>query len=176
MKRFFYPMRAAKNNHQYYIVQCEINLINFSIYLCFKIFFFIAGALRYGVSFMNPMKLSLVSKLIPSKEMGKIFSITMFVAAAIGLASGPLYTSVYNNTINKDAGIYNFLTAGLHGVSIIIILLVHNTMSCKYFNDLHFRIVMSLEFLVFRNHGFLREERTESAETLTENDLLINVD
>lgn len=83
---------------------------------------FAAGALRYIVSFMNPMKTSLVSKLIPTKEMGKIFSITMFVTASIGLTSGPLYTTVYNNTIMKDPAIYNFLTVGFHSVCILIIM------------------------------------------------------
>lgn len=71
---------------------------------------------------MNPMRPSLLSKLIPVKEMGKIFSITMFVTFAFGLASGPLYTIIYNDTIEKDAAMYNFVTAGLHGASIIIVL------------------------------------------------------
>lgn len=84
--------------------------------------FFSAGALRYSVSFMNPMRTSLVSKLIPLNEMGKVFSITMFVTFVFGLTSDPIYTIIYNNTIHIDPGIYNFVTAGFHGLSIIIVL------------------------------------------------------
>lgn len=66
------------------------------------------------------MRSSLVSKLMPLNEMGKIFSITMFITFAIGLTSGPLYTMIYNHTINTNAAVYNFVTAGFYGLNIII--------------------------------------------------------
>lgn len=46
----------------------------------------------------------------------------MFATFAIGLASGPLYTVIYNKTLKKDAALYNFVTVGFDSVCIIVVL------------------------------------------------------
>lgn len=38
----------------------------------------------------------------------------------IGLGSSPLYTAVYNATINTDPAVFNYLSAGLFGFNAIL--------------------------------------------------------
>nr|CAI5841125.1 unnamed protein product [Callosobruchus analis] len=55
----------------------------------------------------------MVSKMVCQEEVGKVFALINSSEFLIGLGAGPLYTLVYNETINTDAGLYNFLSAGL---------------------------------------------------------------
>lgn len=68
-----------------------------------------------GIAFLkglgSPMCRSLISSVVPSNEIGKVFSITTSFEAIAPLASAPLYTYVYTNTFKTFAGAYNLISA-----------------------------------------------------------------
>ncbi|CAH1116536.1 unnamed protein product [Phaedon cochleariae] len=88
-----------------------------------------AAAVRCLGGVISPMMRSLLSSLVQPDEIGKIFSMIMICEFIISLGASPLYTVIYNSTINEDPGIFNFFTAGLYVVNIVIIMIV---MSIEY--------------------------------------------
>ncbi|XP_057670594.1 hippocampus abundant transcript 1 protein-like [Diorhabda carinulata] len=82
---------------------------------------FLKGAIG-GVSV--PMLRTLVSKSVSVDEVGKVFSTIMATAYLIGLGGGPLYSFVYNATISINSGIFNYLSAGIHATSILLMMLI----------------------------------------------------
>lgn len=81
-----------------------------------------AAVVRFLGGLISPMVRTIVSKICSAEEVGKIFSAIMASEFFFSLGANPLYTLVYNDTINKDPGIFNFLSAGLYGVDIILVL------------------------------------------------------
>ncbi|KAG5896425.1 hypothetical protein JTB14_022504 [Gonioctena quinquepunctata] len=72
----------------------------------------------------SPMLRTLISKLVSKEEIGKIFSMIMICEFVLGLAGSPLYTVIYNKTIDTDPGLFNFVTAGFYVFMVILILIV----------------------------------------------------
>lgn len=68
------------------------------------------------------MARSVLSKLIPPEESGKIFSVVTSLETIGALAGAPIYTYIYNSTISTFPGFYNFLTAGLFIFDIILVM------------------------------------------------------
>lgn len=66
------------------------------------------------------MSRSLLSKLVPDDEIGKIFSMIMATEFLVGLGASPLYTAVYKATINTDPAVFNYLSAGLFAFNMIL--------------------------------------------------------
>ncbi|ENN78722.1 hypothetical protein HUJ04_002793 [Dendroctonus ponderosae] len=63
---------------------------------------------------------SLISKLVHEEEVAKILSAFNIGSNVLNPLSSIGYTALYNATINTDAGLYNFVTAGIvFGCSII---------------------------------------------------------
>lgn len=63
---------------------------------------------------------SLISKLVHEEEVAKILSAFNIGSNVLNPLSSIGYTALYNATINTDAGLYNFVTAGIVlGCSII---------------------------------------------------------
>lgn len=60
---------------------------------------------------------SLISKVVPGEELGRIFSVLASCEAVIPLASGPLYTVVYNSTLATFPGTIYFLSGGLYALA-----------------------------------------------------------
>lgn len=83
-------------------------------------YLYTAGGIRCLGGVISPMSRSLISKLIPDDEIGKIFSMIMASEFLIGLGSSPLYTAVYNATIDTDPAVFNYLSAGLFGFNAIL--------------------------------------------------------
>lgn len=63
---------------------------------------------------------SLVSKILPNEEVSKVFALIVISESMVGLLGSPIYTSIYNATISKDATLYNFVSAGLFLFEIFI--------------------------------------------------------
>lgn len=80
-----------------------------------------AGGIRCISGVVSPMCRSLISKLVAKEESGKIFSITITVESLTGLVGAPLYTFMYNYTLDINPGAFNFLTSGFFVVEIILI-------------------------------------------------------
>ncbi|EDW89467.2 proton-coupled folate transporter [Drosophila yakuba] len=71
----------------------------------------IVGMMR-GV--MSPMCKAILSHVTPSSELGKIFSLTTSLQSISPLGAAPLYTAVYQATVNFYPGIFNFISVGLY--------------------------------------------------------------
>ncbi|GJQ83193.1 hypothetical protein Trydic_g7851, partial [Trypoxylus dichotomus] len=82
------------------------------------------GGIRSVSGVISPMARSLVSKLVPKEESGKIFSITITMESLTALVGSPLYTFIYNATIDTNPGAFNFLTAGFFGLEIVLVTIV----------------------------------------------------
>ncbi|CAG9834868.1 unnamed protein product [Diabrotica balteata] len=83
--------------------------------------YFVAG-LKFISGIVNPQCRTLISKLVPVDEIGKVFALIMVAEFIISIGASPFYTFIYNATVYTDPGFYNFISAGLFGVDIIIIL------------------------------------------------------
>ncbi|XP_016968034.1 proton-coupled folate transporter [Drosophila biarmipes] len=71
----------------------------------------ILGMMR-GV--MSPMSKAILSHVTPSSELGKIFSLTTSLQSISPLGAAPLYTAVYQATVNFYPGIFNFISVALY--------------------------------------------------------------
>ncbi|XP_056639058.1 proton-coupled folate transporter-like isoform X1 [Diorhabda sublineata] len=87
------------------------------------IFIYIGGVTKCLGGMVAPMLRSQVSRLVSVDEAGKIFSITVAGGALISLGASPLYTAIYNATINIDAALFNILTIVLIGAAIVLVLI-----------------------------------------------------
>lgn len=65
---------------------------------------------------------SLISKLLSKEETGKVFAIAVTLDSVIAVIGGPIYTIVYNNTIDTNAGIFNFVSAGMCVIAIVLVM------------------------------------------------------
>ncbi|XP_067630537.1 probable peptidoglycan muropeptide transporter SLC46 [Eurosta solidaginis] len=79
-------------------------------------------------SFMSaitaPMLQSIISIVVPSTEIGKVYSMTSFFQTMSTIVASPLYTVVYNNTLNFYPGLFNFISTALYGVCFIFMFFV----------------------------------------------------
>ncbi|KAH8355703.1 hypothetical protein KR200_010257 [Drosophila serrata] len=71
----------------------------------------ILGMMR-GV--MSPMCKAILSTVTPRSELGKIFSLTTSLQSISPLGAAPLYTAVYQATVQFYPGIFNFISVGLY--------------------------------------------------------------
>jgi MFS family permease len=68
----------------------------------------------------GPMVRSLVSKIIPNEEVGKILALVSAAQFFFGMAGSPIYSAIYNKTISTHSEIFNFVTAGFYVFEILI--------------------------------------------------------
>uniref|UniRef100_A0A0A1WK53 Solute carrier family 46 member 3 n=1 Tax=Zeugodacus cucurbitae TaxID=28588 RepID=A0A0A1WK53_ZEUCU len=73
----------------------------------------------------GPMLQSIVSLAVPSNEIGKIYSLASCLQTLSPLASAPLYTLVYNSTLNFYPGLYNFISTGLNVECFCVMILIY---------------------------------------------------
>lgn len=64
--------------------------------------------------------LSILSSIFDKQEIGKIFSATIALEALSAMGAGPLYSIVYNFTIDWMAGAFYFLTAISFGLAFVL--------------------------------------------------------
>lgn len=69
---------------------------------------------------VSPMGRSLLSKIISTEEIGKIFSLIVTLETLSGSLSSPLYTYVYNSTISYNPGAIFLVSAGLTVINIFV--------------------------------------------------------
>lgn len=70
---------------------------------------------------ISPMARSLISKSVPSDEIGKVFAFVVGLETLSGMIACPMYTFVYNSTIETMPSAYNFVTAGIFVVCLIMV-------------------------------------------------------
>ncbi|KAF5272414.1 hypothetical protein FQA39_LY07882 [Lamprigera yunnana] len=81
---------------------------------------YIAGAtICFGGS-ISPMTRSLISKIVNVEEYGKVFSFVILTETIVDLIGSPLYTYIYNHTIEELPGAFNFVTTSVYGFEVIL--------------------------------------------------------
>lgn len=71
---------------------------------------------------ISPMTRSLISKTVPSEEIGKVFAFIVGLETLSGMIACPMYTFVYNSTLETLPSAYNFVTAGIFLLCLIIVM------------------------------------------------------
>ncbi|KAG5896422.1 hypothetical protein JTB14_022502 [Gonioctena quinquepunctata] len=79
-----------------------------------------ASSLKCLGGMAGPMIRTLTAKLVEKEEMGKLFSMFMIFEFVIGLGASPLYMYIYSSTIDSDPGFFNFVSAGLQVLNMIL--------------------------------------------------------
>ncbi|XP_017066020.1 proton-coupled folate transporter [Drosophila eugracilis] len=90
---------------------------------------YVAIGLGVFKSLVNPMCRTMITNLVPADERGKIFSLLGVLQALSPLISSTLYVAIYTLTLNSDPGIFNFFSAFLYGIGIILLGIVWHTKS-----------------------------------------------
>ncbi|KAI4466618.1 MFS transporter [Holotrichia oblita] len=106
------------------IVGC-LSYLGSSMLLGFAIkdwYIYAAAGIRSLYGIINPMGRSLISKLLSKEETGKVFAIAVTLDSVIAVIGGPVYTIIYNNTIDTNAGIFNFVSAGMFAIAIVLVM------------------------------------------------------
>ncbi|XP_046384261.1 proton-coupled folate transporter-like isoform X2 [Ischnura elegans] len=68
----------------------------------------------------SPMMRSIMSKSVPQNELGKIFTLTASLEALVPLAAQPLYTYLFNNTLQSFPGAFFILSALMFFIDTIL--------------------------------------------------------
>lgn len=68
----------------------------------------------------SPMMRSVITKTVPSSEIGKVFSITSSFETISVLGAAPLYTYIYTSTYKEFPGAFNLITAIIYGLALLI--------------------------------------------------------
>lgn len=71
---------------------------------------------------VSPLARTLMSKIVDQDEIGKVFSFLLPVQTLLGIVVFPIYALVYNSTIDTAPSTYNFVTAGVIGIEILMVL------------------------------------------------------
>lgn len=88
-----------------------------------NLFLLFPAAVVKGLSSgVNPMARTLLSKTVPPEEMGKLFAVFAPLEVLSAIIILPLYTLVYNATIDVFPSAYNFMSAGYTAVAIVILM------------------------------------------------------
>lgn len=70
---------------------------------------------------VTPMARSLMSSVVASNEIGKVFSIASSFEAVSSLVASPLYTYIYNETFKFYAGAFFLITAAVYAINLVLI-------------------------------------------------------
>lgn len=81
---------------------------------------YIAAGICWFKVLCSPMCRSLISSIIPSNEIGKVYSIASSFEAVSSLIASPLYTYIYSQTFTFFAGAFYFITAGVYIINLIL--------------------------------------------------------
>ncbi|XP_050327062.1 proton-coupled folate transporter-like [Bactrocera neohumeralis] len=86
---------------------------------------YLAASFGLMAGITGPMLQSIVSLAVSSNEIGKIYSLASCLQTLSPLLSAPLYTLVYNNTLDFYPGLYNFISTGLHVECFCVMILIY---------------------------------------------------
>lgn len=87
-------------------------------------FLYIGGAVGAFSTNSGPVTRSVLSKMVPGEETGKIFSLTGSLEGLVQLISSPLYTLVYNSAISYFPGAFYFISTAIYSFNLLLIMLV----------------------------------------------------
>lgn len=87
-----------------------------------KLNFFLAAIVKVLSSGINPMVRTLMSKMVHTDEMGKLFAFFVPLEVFTSIAVSPVYTLLYNSTIDVLPSAYSFMSAGFTVIAIAILM------------------------------------------------------
>ncbi|XP_049293066.1 tetracycline resistance protein, class D-like isoform X2 [Anopheles funestus] len=70
--------------------------------------------------------MTICSTILPTGDMAKFFTMALSLTAVVPLISAPLFTFVYNSTIQSAPEIFNFVAAGFFGAGLLLMLIITN--------------------------------------------------
>ncbi|XP_044745388.1 proton-coupled folate transporter-like [Coccinella septempunctata] len=85
---------------------------------------YFGGFVRSLTGNVSPMLRSLISKIADADEVGKIFSILIMFENILQMLGSPLFTFIYNSTLDTHPEFFNFVTAGVLCVTVVLALIV----------------------------------------------------
>ncbi|XP_054738069.1 proton-coupled folate transporter-like [Anastrepha obliqua] len=86
---------------------------------------YMASAFGLMSGITTPMLQAIVSLAVPSNEIGKVYSLASCFQTLSPLVSAPLYTLVYNGTLNFYPGFFNFISTSLFVVCFIVMIVIN---------------------------------------------------
>uniref|UniRef100_A0A0K8W9V2 Solute carrier family 46 member 3 n=1 Tax=Bactrocera latifrons TaxID=174628 RepID=A0A0K8W9V2_BACLA len=86
---------------------------------------YLAASFGLMSGILGPMLQSIVSLAVSPNEIGKIYSLASCLQTLSPLLSAPLYTLVYNSTLDFYPGLYNFISTGLHVECFCVMILIY---------------------------------------------------
>uniref|UniRef100_A0A182PGG7 Major facilitator superfamily (MFS) profile domain-containing protein n=1 Tax=Anopheles epiroticus TaxID=199890 RepID=A0A182PGG7_9DIPT len=66
--------------------------------------------------------MTICSTILPAGDMAKFFTMALSLTAVVPLVSAPLFTVVYNATIETAPQVFNFVAAGVFGAALLLML------------------------------------------------------
>ncbi|KAG8231948.1 hypothetical protein J437_LFUL008868 [Ladona fulva] len=72
----------------------------------------------------SPIARSILSKSVPQEDLGKVFSLTASLEALTPLAASPLYSLLFENTLNYFSGAIYLLSAAIFFLDFILMSIV----------------------------------------------------
>ncbi|XP_019557731.2 probable peptidoglycan muropeptide transporter SLC46 [Aedes albopictus] len=111
--------------------------IAFVSVLCFSGDSFIKGLASHGwqlylATGLTPLKgtegaalMALSSKILPSQDIAKVYSMAMSLTATVPLAAAPLFTYIYSQTLTTAPEAFNFVASGIFAVNILFVGIIH---------------------------------------------------
>lgn len=85
---------------------------------------YLASAVALFKIVSGPMLRSIMSTIVATNEISKIYSITSSIEAISGLGAAPLYTAIYSATLSSFPAAFNLVTCGIFAVTLILALLI----------------------------------------------------
>ncbi|XP_050327095.1 proton-coupled folate transporter-like [Bactrocera neohumeralis] len=86
---------------------------------------YMAASFGLMAGITGPMLQSIVSLAVSPNEIGKIYSVASCLQTFSPLLSAPLYTFVYNGTLDFYPGFYNFISTGLYVECFCVMILIY---------------------------------------------------
>lgn len=83
--------------------------------------FISGGNVKFMGGAVGPMARSLLTKLVPTEDTGKVFSVVTTLEMICALGGSAVYTVIYNSTLATFPAAFNFITASIYVVQLILI-------------------------------------------------------
>uniref|UniRef100_A0A6P7F3D9 Proton-coupled folate transporter-like isoform X2 n=1 Tax=Diabrotica virgifera virgifera TaxID=50390 RepID=A0A6P7F3D9_DIAVI len=100
-----------------YIITCILyGLATSDIYI------YAAFTCRCFGGLIQSMVRTLISFMVPSHELGKLYATSSAIDSVAQLVSSSVYPQIYNATINTNSGLFYFVSVGIYGILVLVIL------------------------------------------------------
>ncbi|KFB44421.1 AGAP005318-PA-like protein [Anopheles sinensis] len=66
--------------------------------------------------------MTIISTILPAGDMAKFFTMALSLTAVVPLVSSPLFTYIYSSTIESAPEIFNFVSGGIYGLGLVLML------------------------------------------------------